>query len=97
MDARVVFDRRVDGDEFLRRASAAAAEAETKGRRFNNPLDRLSFAELEFERYLRGRSRRLDIQFDALRHEKALPDGVVTTVVYTRAPETRSDVPAHPG
>jgi predicted nucleotidyltransferase len=28
VDARVVFDRRVDGDEFMRRASAAAAAAE---------------------------------------------------------------------
>ncbi len=84
VDARVVFDRRVDGDEFMRRASAAATEAEAKGCRFNNALDRLSFAELEFQRYLRGRSRGLDIQFDALGHEKALPEGVVTHVVYTR-------------
>jgi hypothetical protein len=95
VDARVVYDRRVDGDEFMRRASAAATEAEAKGRRFNNPLDRLSFVELEFQRYLRGRSRRLDIQFDALGHEKALPEGVATQVVYTRAPETRADVPGH--
>lgn len=93
VDARVVFDRRVDGDEFLRRASAAAAEAETKGRRFNDPLDRLSFAEFEFQRFLRGRSRRLDIQFDGLGHEKPLPEGVVARVVYTRASETSADVP----
>lgn len=97
VDARVVFDRRVDGDEFLRRVSAVAAEAEAKGRRFNNPLDRLSFAELEFQRYVRGRSRRLDIQFDALGHEKALREGAVTQVVYARAPETRADMSGRTG
>lgn len=81
----------------MRRAPAAAAEAEAKGRRFNNPLDRLSFVELEFQRHLRGRLRRLDIQFDALGHEKALPEGVVAEVVYTQAPETGPDVPGRSG
>lgn len=97
VDTRVVFDRRVDGDEFLRRASAAAAKVEAEGRRFSNPVDRLSFAEREFQRHLRGRSGRLDIQFDALGHEKALPNGAVTQVVYARAPETRADMSGRTG
>ncbi len=97
VDVRLLFDRRVDGDEFIRQALTAAGDAEENGRRFNNHVDRLGFVEREFQRVLRGRSPRLDIQFDAVGHESRLPDGVVTQVVYNRLPETEHHVPASTG
>lgn len=97
VDVRLLFDRRVDGDEFIRQGLAAADEAEENGRRFNSHVERLGFVEREFQRFLRGRSPRLDIQFDAVGHESPLPDGVVTQVVYSRRPEMEHHVPASTG
>lgn len=87
VDARVLLERRVDGDEFMRRAADIAAAAEAKGRHFRDPVERLSFAELELQRFLRGRSTRLDIQFDAVGHERPLPDGALMEVIYRRVPQ----------
>lgn len=88
VDAHVLFDRRVEGDEFIRRALDAADRAEDSGRSFNSHIDRLSFAELDFYRRLRNGSSRLDIQFDAVGHEDPLPPGATTQVVYERIPAT---------
>lgn len=82
VDAHVLFDRRVEGDDFIRRALEAAVRAEDSGRSFKSHVDRLSFAELDFYRRLRNGSPRLDIQFDAVGHEDPLPPGVTTQVVF---------------
>lgn len=81
----------VDGDEFVRETLAAAKASEDNGRRFSSHVERLGFVEREFERLVRDRSPRLDVQFDAAGHERPLPDGVVTQVVYTRLTETEQD------
>lgn len=89
VDVHLVFDRRVDGDRFIELASQAADAAEAEGRRFGTLIARLGHIEIEFQRYLRGRSQRLDIQFDAVGHASLLPPGVITEVVYRRAAERR--------
>jgi hypothetical protein len=94
IDVHLLFDRRVDGDEFIRRALNAAARAEDAGRRFNSHIDRLSFAELDLYRALPNGSPRLDIQFDAIGHEAPLPAGASTQVVYERI-RTRQQRPSH--
>lgn len=83
VDVHVVFDRRVHGDEFIRRALDVAEEAEDAGRRFSSHLDRLSFAEREFYRFLRNRSPRLDIQFDPVGDGARLPEGATVRVVFS--------------
>lgn len=82
VDAHVVFDRRAEGDEFIRRALDAADRAEDSGRSFKSHVDRLSVAELDFYRRLRNGSPRLDIQFDAVGHEDPLPPGANIRIVY---------------
>ena len=96
VDARVLFKRGSEGDELVRHCFAAAHRADDDGRCFKTHVDRLGFPEFEFQRLLRGRSPRLDIQF-ARDHESPLPDGVVTQVVCSRSPEPDHETQARTG
>lgn len=84
VDVLVMFDRRVDGDEFIERSLAAADHAERQGRRFATFHDRLSHLEMSFRRDIRGRSPRLDVQFEPAGGQSRLPPGTTLHRVYTR-------------
>lgn len=81
VDLRVLIKARHDSETHFELTKAAARAS---GRRFSSLIDELFYASLEFQRRIRGRSNRVDIQFDdgALR---PLPDGATVTEVYRRA------------
>lgn len=86
VDVSLFFDRRVSVDRFIELAEATALEAELNGKRFRSFLDRLMVLDREFQRYLRGSSGRLDIQFCPAGSPPLLPEGVHPVVVYRREP-----------
>lgn len=63
---------------------AAVSTAKQDGRSFSTYLDVLSFTETQFYRRLRGRSNRLDIQFELVGSPGTLPDGVELVELYRR-------------
>ena len=81
VDLRVLLRPRHDSETHFELTKAAA---KASGRHFSTLIDELFYASLELQRRIRGRSNRVDIQFDdgALR---PLPDGAAATEIYLRA------------
>jgi predicted nucleotidyltransferase len=84
VDLRVGFSRRLDGDDFMEENRRLIDLALAEGRRFSTLLDELFFPENQFKQRIRGRSNRLDIQFDQSDAPRPLPDGVRPVEVYRR-------------
>ena len=78
VDLRLVYTARGTGDEHLR---LSRAEARRSGRRFSTLLDELSYADTRFKSRIRGRSNRIDIQFDQ-DAPRPLPDGATAVTVW---------------
>jgi hypothetical protein len=84
VDLQILYALRPDVDlEAYNRAAVNAAKRD--GRRFSTYLDVLAFTETQFYRRVRGRSNRLDIQFDLVDSPGTLPDGVELVELYRRA------------
>lgn len=81
VDLRVLLKARHDSETHFDLTKAAARAS---GRQFSSLIDELFYASLELQRRIRGRSNRVDIQFDdgALR---PLPEGAMVTEIYRRA------------
>ena len=84
VDLRVSFCRRLNGDNFMDENRRVIDEALVEGRRFSSLLDELCFPENQFKQRIRGRSNRLDVQFDQSDAPRPLPDGAETVEVYRR-------------
>ncbi len=70
--------------------------AKRDGRNFSTYLDVLAFTETQFYRRVRGRSNRLDIQFDLVDSPGTLPDGAKLVELYRRAGGSAALVTADP-
>jgi hypothetical protein len=81
VDLHVITRHRQDGDEHVRRIKEIANES---GRSFSSYFERLTFAQMEFYRRVRGRNQRLDIQFDDVEHMLDLPPGATRVEIYRR-------------
>ena len=81
VDLRLVYSGREGFDERAYN-DALVDEARLRGRSISGLMAEMFHAELEFQRFVRGRSARLDIQFDRRGAERPLPEGAVTVPVF---------------
>ena len=83
MDVRVVCSTRHDDETYHQFNLTRARHAEKAGRRFNTYAEKPFFSQQEFQRRLRGRSPRIDLQFD-MDKPRDLPPGTPVVEVYRR-------------